>query len=113
MPVVETKHKIAAYLDGYDRLIANAGFYATLDPPMEEGEQIDARMAYLQYAGQRKELGVMYRAEQLSAAESSRLAELDLALLQNASAVEVAYGLSLGKLVGPWSSFWPRRRIPG
>ena len=99
MQVVETNHKIASYLDGYDRLVANAAFYATLDPPMEEGEQIDAQMAYMQYAGQRTELGEMYQEGQLTRAECSRLAELDLALLQNAPAIEVAYGLNLGKLV--------------
>jgi len=99
MSEMDTHHKIVLYLDGYDRLIANAGFYATLDPPIEEGEQIDAQMAYIHYAGQRTQLGEMYQEGQLTLAECKRLAELDRALLQSASAVEIAYGLNLGKLV--------------
>ena len=99
MPAVDTHHKIVMYLDGYERLVANAGFYATLDPPLDEGEQIDAHMAYQQYAGQRTQLGEMYQTGQLTQTECGRLAELDRALLQNASAVEIAYGLNLGKLV--------------
>ncbi len=95
----DTHHKVGVYLDGYARLIANAEFYATLKPSMDEGERMDAQMAYMQYAGQRTQLGTMYEDGQLTPPECRRLAELDRTLLQNASAVAIAYGLSLGKLM--------------
>lgn len=45
----DTHHKVGVYLDGYARLIANAEFYATLKPSMDEGERMDAQMAYIPY----------------------------------------------------------------
>lgn len=96
---VKTAQQIEMYLDAYDRLIANAEFYATLDPPMDEGEQVDAHMAFMQYWGQRHLLGDLHRAGRLTPEQASRLAELDRELLERAAAVEAVYGPTLHQLV--------------
>lgn len=97
--LVKTDKHIVLYLDAYDRLITNAEFYATLDPPMDEGEQMDAHMAFMQYWGQRHLLGDLYRAGQLTLEQINHLAELDQELLKHAAAVEVAYGPTLGEVL--------------
>lgn len=94
----KTQHS-SHYMDGYERLIANASYYATLDPPADPGEQMDVLMAYQQYAGQRAQLGEMYRTGQLTPSEIERLTELDRELLQNTPSMEKVYGLTLGKLM--------------
>lgn len=97
--LVKTDSQIKLYLDAYYRLIANIEFYATLDPPTDEGEQMDAHMAFMQYWGQRHLLGDLYRAGQLTPAQATHLADLDRQLLEHAAAVERVYGPTLRQLV--------------
>lgn len=96
---VKTAQQIELYLNAYERLIANAEFYATLDPPMNEGEQMDAQMAFMQYWGQRHFLGDLYRSGRLTREQAERLVELDRQLLAHAAAVEAVYGPTLRQLV--------------
>jgi hypothetical protein len=97
--LIKTDQQIELYLDAYDRLIANAEFYATLDPPMDAGEQMDAHMAFMQYWGQRHLLGDLYRVGRLTPEQAGRLAELDRQLLERAAAVETVYGPTLHDLL--------------
>lgn len=90
---------IDTYLDGYEGLIDDADFYATLDPAMDEGEQMDAHMAFMQYWGVRHTLGELYLTGQLLPEQVSRLADLDRKLLQEAPVVQAVYGPSLRSLL--------------
>jgi hypothetical protein len=86
-------------LDAYERLVANAEFYAGLNPPMNEGEQVDAHMAFMQYWGQRHLLGDLYRNGRLNSKQLTHLADLDRQLLEHAAMIETVYGASLRQLV--------------
>lgn len=95
----KTPMQVDLYLDAYDRLIANAEFYVTLEPPIDEGEQLDAHMAFMQYWGERRLLGALYQDSQLSVEQARHLASLDQQLLQKAQMIETVYGPSLRDLV--------------
>lgn len=90
---------VDTFLRNYAGLIQNAEFYASLDPPMDEGERMDAQMAFMQYWGQRHLLGDLYRAARLTPEQTERLAELDRQVLAHAAAMEIAYGPTLLSLV--------------
>lgn len=95
----KTTSQVKLYLDAYHRLIANTEFYIALDPPMDESEQLDTQMAFMQYWGQRHLLGDLYRAGELDADQVTYLANLDRQLLENAAAIERVYGPTLRQLI--------------
>jgi hypothetical protein len=92
----ETRIKIA--LRGYASLIESAQELADAWDSMEEEEQVLQRAYVMSDWSKRNELGDWYRANVLSPAQVDELARLDHALLEQAAAIEIAYGPSIWQL---------------
>lgn len=86
-------------LRGYASLIEGAQEVAELWDSMEEEEQVLERAYVMSDWSKRHELGAWYRANTLSPTQVNELARLDHALLEQAAAIEVAYGPSIWQLV--------------
>lgn len=93
----ETLIEIA--LHGYASLIYSAQELAEAWDTMEEEEQVLQRAFVMADWSKRHELGAWYRANELSTAQVNELTRLDHALLEQAAAIEIAYGPSLWQLV--------------
>jgi hypothetical protein len=86
-------------LRGYASLIYSAQELAEAWDTMEEEEQVLQRAFVMADWSKRHELGTWYRANELSPAQVNELARLDHALLEQAAAIEIAYGPSIWQLV--------------
>lgn len=93
----ETRVEIA--LQGYALLIGSAQELAEAWDTMEAEEQVLQRAFVMADWSKRHELGDWYRANTLSPAQVHELARLDHALLEQAAAIEIAYGPSIWQLV--------------
>lgn len=93
----ETLIEIA--LRGYASLIYSAQELAEAWESMAEEEQVLQRSFVMSDWSKRHELGAWYRANELSPAQVNELARLDHALLEQAAAIEIAYGPSIWQLV--------------
>lgn len=91
--------QIAIYLRNYAVLIGDAAELAGEWTAMAEQEQIHHRSLSMQIWGMRHTLGDLYRTNQLSPAQTQELTHLDHALLEQAAAVEIAYGPSIWQVV--------------
>ena len=80
-------------------LINDAAELASEWEEMDEREQIDHRSIAMQIWGMRVTLGELYRADRLGLDQLAKLANLDRALLEEATNIEVAYGPSLPALL--------------
>jgi hypothetical protein len=90
---------IETFLRNYDGLIGSAAELAAEWPTMDEEERtIQCSFAMSEW-GERVLLGALYRAGRLTPDQTARLADLDRALLEEATNVEIAYGPSLHQLV--------------
>lgn len=94
-----TPEWIEMFLNNYQMLIGDAAELATAWCEMDERERIDHRSMAMQIWGMRMTLGDLYRANLLMPASVSRLTTLDHNLLEQAAAIEVAYGPSIWQLV--------------
>jgi hypothetical protein len=83
--------QIAMYLRNYAVLVGDAA--------MAEQEQIHHRSLSMQIWGMRHTLGDLYRTNQLSSTQIQELTQLDHTLLEQATAIEIAYGPSIWQLV--------------
>ena len=90
---------IEMFLDNYCVLISDAPELAAAWSEMDKREQIDHRSMAMQMWGMRMTLGDLYRAGLLASEHVTRLIELDHALLEQAAAVEIAYGPSIWQVV--------------
>jgi len=90
---------IEMFLDNYRVLISDAAELAAAWCEMDKREQIDHRAMSMQMWGMRMTLGDLYRAGLLLPNQIARLIDLDHALLEQAAAVEIAYGPSIWQLV--------------
>ncbi len=103
----DTQHKlamydtnqIAMYLRNYAVLIGDAAELAGEWTAMAEQEHIHHRSLSMQIWGMRHTLGELYRTNQLSSTQIQELTQLDHALLEQATAIEIAYGSSIWQLV--------------
>lgn len=90
---------IQMLLNNYQTLIGDAEELAALWHEMDPREQMDHRSMTIQMWGMRITLGKLYHAGLLLPEHVSLLAKLDHALLEQAAAVEIAYGPSIWQLV--------------
>ena len=90
---------IDMFLNNYDVLVGDAAELAAEWEEMDEQEQIHHRSISMQIWGMRMTLGKLYQAGRLTPQQEARLAELDRALLEEATNIEIAYGPSLQALV--------------
>lgn len=90
---------IEMFLRNYDVLIGDAAELAAEWGEMHDQEQTHHRSISMQVWGMRKKLGQLYRAGRLTPDQEARLADLDRALLEEATNIEIAYGPSLRDLV--------------
>jgi hypothetical protein len=86
-------------LRSYASLIDSAQELAEAWDTMAEEEQVLQRAFVMSDWSKRHELGACYRAHELSPAQIKELARLDHTLLEQAAAIEIAYGPSLWQLV--------------
>ena len=93
----ETLIEIA--LRGYASLIYSAQELAEAWDAMEEEERVLQRAFAMADWSKRHELGTWYRTNELSPTQVNELARLDHALLEQAAAIEIAYGPSIWQLV--------------
>lgn len=91
--------QIAMYLRNYAVLIGDAAELAEEWSTMAEQEQLHHRSLSMQMWGMRHTLGELYRTNHLSPTQVQELAHLDHALLEQAAAIEIAYGPSIWQLV--------------
>lgn len=90
---------IEMFLDNYRVLIRDAPELASAWLEMDPREQMDHRAMAMQIWGMRKTLGELYQAGLLATRHLTTLIELDYALLEGATAIEIAYGPSIWQLV--------------
>jgi hypothetical protein len=93
----ETRVEIA--LQGYASLIGSAQELAEAWDTMSAEEQVLQRAFVMVDWSKRHALGDWYRANALSPAHVNELARLDHTLLEQAAAIEIAYGPSIWQLV--------------
>lgn len=83
----------------YDILIGSTAELATDWPDMDEEERTIQRSFVMSDWGKRVLLGELYRAGRLTSDQVARLADLDRALLEEATNIEIVYGPSLPELI--------------
>lgn len=90
---------IETFLDRYEDFVSDVSDMAQDWPEMDERERALQRNALLPYWEKRTLLGALYRADRLSTWRVKQLYRLDQQLLEQAAAVELAYGPTLGELL--------------
>ena len=90
---------IETFLINYEILVGDAAELAAEWAEMDEQEQIHHRSIAMEIWGMRYTLGQLYRADYLTPDQVAKLANLDHALLEEATQVEVCYGPSLSQLM--------------
>jgi len=87
------------FLDRYGDFVSDASEMAEEWDEMDEHERALQRDALLPYWEKRTLLGALYGANHLSPAQIERLRQLDQRLVEQAAAVERAYGPTLRELL--------------
>ena len=90
---------IETFLDRYEDFVSDASEMAEEWEEMDEYEQTLQRDALLPYWEKRTLLGALYRSSTLSTWQIERLHRLDQRLVEQAAAVELAYGPTLKELL--------------
>ncbi|MGB0387962.1 MAG: hypothetical protein ACPGWR_24355 [Ardenticatenaceae bacterium] len=90
---------LEGYLDRYEDLVSDASEMAEEWDEMDEHERGLQRDALLPYWEKRTLLGALYGANHLSPSQIERLRQLDQRLVEQAAAVERAYGPTLRELL--------------
>ena len=90
---------IDMFLDRYEDFVSDASEMAEEWDEMDEHEQALQRDALLPYWEKRTLLGALYRSSYLSTWQLERLYRLDQRLVEQAAAVEIAYGPTLKELL--------------
>lgn len=90
---------IETFLDRYEDFVSDASEMAEEWEEMDEHERALQRDALLPYWEKRTLLGALYRSSTLSPWQIERLHRLDQRLVEQAAAVELAYGPTLKELL--------------
>ena len=90
---------IESFLLNYELLVKDLAEVAADWSGMDGEERGQYRAALMQTWGNRKVMGVLYKAQRLTLAQAKRLAELDRLLLEGASLMAQSYGLDLPQLL--------------
>jgi len=90
---------IESFLLNYKLLVKDLPELAADWPNLDDEERSDHRAALMQIWGNRKVLGLLFRAHRLTLDQEGRLAEFDRLLLEGASLMQQCYGLDLTQLL--------------
>lgn len=90
---------IESFLLNYELLLRDLPEVAADWPSLDDEERGHHRATLMQTWGNRKVLGMLFKAQKLTPAQEARLAELDRLLLEQASLMTVCYGLDLTHLL--------------
>jgi hypothetical protein len=96
--VYKTGH-IESFLVNYELLVRDLAEVAADWSNFDDEERGHYRSELLQTWGNRKILGMLFKAKKLSSAQEIRLAELDRLLLEQASRMEQCFGFDLNQLL--------------
>jgi hypothetical protein len=88
-----------SFLLNYEVLVRDLAEVAADWPNLDDEERGHHRAALMQTWGDRKVLGLLFKAHRLSPAQEASLARLDRLLLEQASLMEQCYGLDLSHLL--------------
>lgn len=90
---------IESFLLNYELLVRDLVEVATDWPNLDEEERSHYRADLMQTWGNRKVLGLLFKAHRLTSTQANRLAELDRSLLEQAPLMAQCYGLDLPQLL--------------
>jgi len=90
---------IESFLLNYKLLVRDLAEVAADWPNLDDEERGHHRAELLQAWGNRKVLGILFKAQRLTQAQEARLAELDQLLLEQASSMEQCFGLDFSQLL--------------
>lgn len=90
---------IESFLLNYKLLVQDLPELAADWSNLDDEERSDHRATLMQTWGNRKVLGLLFRAHRLTPEQEARLAEFDRLLLEDASLMEQCYGLDLTQLL--------------
>ena len=88
-----------SFLLNYEAMVRDLAEVAADWPNLDAEEQGHQRAALMQTWGNRKVLGLLYKANRLSRAQEAHLARLDRLMLEQASFMEQCYSLDLSHLL--------------
>jgi len=98
LDVYEPRH-IESFLLNYELLVRDLAEVATDWPNLDEEERSHYHADLMQTWGNRKVLGLLFKAHRLTPTQAHRLAELDRSLLEQAPFMAQCYGLDLPQLL--------------
>jgi hypothetical protein len=98
LDVYEPNH-IASFLSNYELLVRDLAEVAADWPHLDEEERGHHRAVLMQTWGNRKVLGLLFKAGRLNSVQEAHLAELDRLLLQQTLLMKRCYGLDLNHLL--------------
>lgn len=90
---------IESFLLNYELLVKDLPEVADDWSDLHDEERSHHRAELLQTWGNRKVLGMLFRAQRLNPAQEARLAEIDRLLLGQAALMEQCFGLDLSQLL--------------
>jgi len=90
---------IESFLLNYELLVRDLAELGADWPELDEEERAQHRADLMQTWGNRKVLGLLFKAHRLTPEQVSRLAELDRLLLEQAPLMAQCYGLDLPQLL--------------
>src|SRR5215831_13657525 len=90
---------IASFLLNYKLLVRDLAEVAANWPDLDDEERGHHRAELLQTWGNRRVLGLLFKARRLQPAQEACLADLDRLLLAQAALMEQCFGLDLGQLL--------------
>ena len=90
---------IESFLLDYELLVRDLAEMAADWSNLDDEERGHYRSELLQTWGNRKVLGILFKAKKLNSAQELRLADLDRLLLEQASLMEQCFGFDLNQLL--------------
>lgn len=90
---------IESFLLNYELLVRDLAEVATDWPNLDDEERRHHRAEFLQAWGDRKVLGMLFKAQRINPDQEARLAELDRLLLEQSALMEQCFGLDLSHLL--------------
>jgi hypothetical protein len=90
---------IESFLQNYELLVRDLAEMAADWSNLDDEERGHYRSELLQTWGNRKVLGILFKAKKLNSAQELRLADLDRLLLEQASLMEQCFGFDLNQLL--------------
>lgn len=90
---------IESFLLNYELLVRDLAEVATDWPNLDDEERSHHRAELLQAWGDRKVLGMLFKAQRVNPDQEARLAELDRLLLEQSALMEQCFGLDLSHLL--------------